>query len=760
MDILINHRKDKEGNKEFVKVLFLEKGNDIYLEVFKKDNFTSQEFAELVKSKIENGDIENVRICSDEPINTFLINQLTNRNIEKEPYQKIRPLKRNETSYQLTDDDFLVEKEMKKIEKRKELSLFLFKKYKKTLLVEQEFHLDKLINTNVNYLSSTVINSDNVIEYIKKTKLDENPQDYKILLRTSSSNGKKSKGTIQLKFFGEMIERYLSQKVETIGLESQLNYKNSTMRKSRFYLDKERDEYLQKLQHPENVVIFSDGSAKDQRQSSSFIIRYNGKEESRTYLFEENLKNYEEVALLKSLEYVFDKKLHNKKVFIISDYDHNVHILNGLKDGIINQTNNAFKNLYYKVFNAFKDNPLNCEFSAIKSHTDENEEFDFVYNKKVDKLAGQAILFQHFIPKECFMTADHLLSNNLTPLDLDTPGVRYKKDYIQRTENSEFGFLERNRAKKIANRNPIDSSTIVIVAKQVKGKKHIRFAFKHLSEGVSYFDLAVEKGISPKKVFSQFIDESIKNKNFSKSGLRIFYQGKEFKNMVRDEIEKRINENDSLFLSLKERHMISAVNFKDDPNHKKQIGQMSITAAHNAYINKNILKIKPTQKKPKKVIERHRTHDFKVDFSTDIFGEEKVFPAFNEFHSSDIYFFFNDHNQDKIKLTSIHNNEKKEQFLSKDKLFYEFNEILRNTDTKGTRNCMISTVDNKMKDEFLMTFKREVNLECNVVKILDKKYARDRLLILPHNEYEKHKEKLSWYKDIHPEKKKRQLKIK
>lgn len=748
MDILINYRRSEEDNKEFIKVLYMKNDKDIHLEVFKKDKFSQKEISELIKYRATNVGSSKINIFSDLPVDTYLIKNKTGIDVQKEEYQTIRQLKKNETSYDLTEEDFSFEHEINLIPKRKEISLFLFKKYKKILLIQQKYHYDKLIDSQVDYLDSTIINSENVNRYIKKTDLDKNTEDYQLFLRPSGSI---KKANLQLRFIGEVFEQLLNQKVELLDKTSQINYRNPIMKESHNELDKQREVYLKTLQNPENVVIFTDGSAREQLQSSSFIIRYNGKEDSRTYLFDENLKNYEEVALLKSLEYVFDKNLHNKKIFIISDYDKNVHILDDLKNKNINHTDEGFKNLYYKVFNDFKEKPLDFHFSAIKSHTNEDEDFDFVYNRNVDRLAGEAIMFQDFIPKECFMTEQDLFKNELRPLELDTPRKRYHEDYQNRVENSKLGFLERNKAKRISNRNPVSSSTFVIISKEVNQEKHVRFAFKHLSSGIKTLDISTGNRKDIRDSFRNFIDECIKDKNLNKSGLRFFYQNNEFQNMVKDEIEYRIDNNDPKFIQLKERHSIAEGNYNDSQLHKKHVGQMSVVASHNAHIKKNILKLKEKPKKSKAPLKQYQDHSFKVDFSHDIFGEEKIFPAFEKFHPHDVYFFFNKHKEDRIKLTYIQKQTKKDVFFNKDNMFFEFNELLRNMDSKGTRNCMISTIDKSMKDEFIATFNREANLDCNVVKILDKKYARNRLLILEQNEYQKYKADLPWHKDIHSE---------
>lgn len=757
MDIVLNYRENNLKKLEHLKIHYLKGDTDIFLESFNKESFSTENIIDLLSFKIGDLNIKNVTFCTDMPIDTDTIGGGLDSNVVFEPYKGIRKLKRSEENIDILNEDFLLEKKIQKIEKRKELSLFLFKKHKKILIVQQEFHFDQLKNTTVDYLDSNIVNSKNVVNYINKTKLNENSDDFKIMLRHYRFDKKKS---AIISSFSERIEAILKQKIDILDVGA-VNLKNPLMKLSRYYLDIERQEYIKKLMNPDNVVIFTDGSCRDSQQSSSFILRHNNTEISRTYLFDTNYKNYEEVAILKSLEYVYEQKLENKPVFIVSDYDQNSSLLKNLTNGSNPYQNEDYFNIYSNLLNKFNNKPLNYNLSFIKSHTDEIVDFDFIYNRKVDHLAGNAIRFQKFIPFEFVVTQSDLHKNNMNSVNLDDARVLYHEDQIDKIENNKLGSLETERALRLSRRNINDTGTIFVITKEVNREKHIRFVSKYLKNKNYFIDFTSNDPLEIQEKFSNFVNDTIQRNDFTKTGLRFFHFSNSSKELIRQEIENRIDNKDSLFTTLNSRKLLAEKNVDSDVLYQKITGTANIKNGFNYHINKNILKIDVVDKTKKKSEYKHfEDYKFKVDFSDNIYGEPRIFPAADDFSKNDIYFFFKKHDGNKIKLTYINKSEKKETLLSVNNTFQEFNEILRKLDGRGIRNCMISTTNEDMKNEFLATFNREANFDCNVVKVLHKKYPRNRLLIIPSGEYSKYQNDFSWYKKIHDDQKERKRKHK
>lgn len=729
MDIKISLRTDDNNEKEFCKIHFLKDNVDIYLSLYEKESFSSDELKYILKKKMEsfyNEDDFNIFIYSEKDFDQNIINELKddfNCEISYQNFKQLRKLERRESKIVLNNEDFKFEKNIDSLKNYKEVSLSLLKKYKKYLISINTYENGNLTNVVSNYIDSNNRTNEGIREFFDKHITEEDKTNYAFYIRPL----KKHKNYSQYKTLNDMMEVFLNQKVELFEDIGAFNQREEFSRSKILQLEKGRIEYLKKIQDPQNVVLFTDGGANLLNQASAYIILHDNKKIEQAYAFDKNYKNYEEVALLKGIEKIYSENLNNKFIYIISDYDQNLKLLEAIKNKDIEfAEDESYKNLYYKIFNLYHQNPIKFRFNAIKSHTEEKT-FDFELNRHVDYMAS--------IGLNCYIYTTEKERNNFKDLKNNSLKTFNHLELKERFKISKTLNDQKNKdyiTNQVLKMETKDVNDFVILSKNVKDEEHIRFLFKTKKSEKIIFDF---KNIDDNSFYlnlNQFILNV--SKNFGEKKLRCLVSHDSQKHQL-FKLFDHLKMEDKIISNLVNKNKIGIANFNSNQHYKTIIGNYNSINEFNEYINKNILKIKT--KKERQIEKRSQplyvNPIVQIDFK-DIIGSKNVFPANHHLSNKDLNVFFRKENET-INATIFFKNKKYEFVSTQSDYLLDFNKKLIEIDFNKARNIMISYNDNIIKEDLLQTFNREKNLTAVVVKILRKRFKDSNFLMINENEY-------------------------
>ncbi len=741
----------KENEKEILKLLYLKNGEEILLEKFGSLSFNNKELEDILKLKTSfvNEEINLSIISSDERLDSIVYPENIKK-IEKNKELSIRGKKRGDNELiNLNFEEFYDHKNEVIDKDRIELNIFLIKKYKKMFISVLEYKNNKLIDSDIYNLEKNILSDENIKSLLKEKDLSNRLKNTSVYLNNSSK-----KGISQTKILIELLEKNLLKRIDYRRVP-EIDNKGLIRSLERHKLNKERISYLKELENPKNVIVYTDGSGRFNNESASFIVKYMNNEINKTYLFGESFVEYEEIALLKSLEYLIDNNLMNKKIFIISDKDSNIDLINMLKlntDNKLDKTKN-YKNLFYKVKNKInRSKSLEINFSAIKSHSNEEKDIDFIYNAKVDQIAAETIYLRNFIGEDFVMNKNLLIANELKNIDLRVPRLLYKKDKEEKENDPTLGFLASKISKKVGNRkkNFKNTTTFFLISRIQNEQEHLRIGVKRKESQVIFSDTIIT---NDRQKITKDLNDFI-NKNISKNhtdAIRFFYSDEKYKGIVRNEISSRIKKEDNVFKLLANKKEIFEGCYLLEDSHSKIVGDYGFVSEFNKYLKENY------SNKKKSNLKKEDYNDFQektidINFKSDLFGNKDIFPAFDYLEKYDVYYFFEKTRTDNLKIIEFHKNKNREVITNEKNLIKDFNDLLKSKAFNIARNCIISVDSIETKNELIETFNKTKNLDCNVVKIIPKRFNKNHILIVEKNDYKNQIEGLKWFKELNHKK--------
>lgn len=767
MKILLKMHENVDKKNDLLTLAYYAKRkheNPFFIQRYKKEVFSEQDIVNILKLKTNH--LKNQKLDLEISKNMNIdISKLGNfENIEVLKENKVTEIKehRDPEIKTLTNND--INKEISHLNNENiiDMSCFLIKRLKKIFLSVKKYEKGNLVDTEILYFDNNIFNKENIESLLSKSKLINKEDSSKLYLRQPMN-----RTNVNLKILSEQMERILLKRVDFFE-ETPVGNKKLIEKTERIKLNKKRKSYLKELENPENVVIYTDGSNRFNCNSSAFILKHKNIEINRSYLFNHSFSEYEEVALLKSIEYVLNNNLLGKKIFIISDKEANQELIDLLisKKTVKIEDSKFYKNLFYKIKNKLNEiDYLDINFNSVKSHLNELKDIDFIYNAKVDEIAYNTIKYRNFISEDLKMTSSDLLRNELKAVDLVEPKRLYEIDKKEKLNDPILGFLVTEKSQRIASRNKRDKKTIslFINSKLINEKEHIRFTLK-IPEKANfiYYDFEINKDDDNiiYKHLSNFTEENIKE-NTKIEALRIFYDDERFKEIVRKDLANKITTRNTMFSLLAESHSIFEGCYNSEATYKTLAGDYRIVSEHNMFLKIDTPKKEKTRSDyrainsssvfPVKTVE--------IDLGEDAFGNKEIFPAFESLEKLDLYLFFEKTSNGNIKITKVHRNKEESLVVKPEERIQGLNQILKSKSFNIARNCIIITDNEETKEDIIATMNKEKNLDCNVVKIINKRFDLNKILIVEESKILPNINNLRWLKERKPQKQNTKRKI-
>lgn len=755
MKILLKMHENVDKKNDLLTLAYYAKRKHeepFFIQRYKKDVFSEQDIANILKLKTNHLKNQKLDLEISENMNID-ISKLDNfENIEVLKENKVTEIKdyRDPEIKTLTNEDIYKELSHLDNESIVDMSCFLVKRLKKVFLSVKKYEQGEIVNTEILYFNNNVFNRENVENLLSKSKLINKKDSSKLYLRQP-----RNRTNVNLKILNEQMERILLKRVDFFE-ETPVGSKKLIEKTERIKLNIKRKSYLKELEKPENVVIYTDGSNRFNCDSSAFILKHKGLEINRSYLFNHSFSEYEEIALLKSIEYVIDNNLLEKKIFIISDKETNQELIDLLttKKNVKIDDSKSYKNLFYRIKNKLNEtNYLDINFNSVKSHLNELKDIDFIYNAKVDEIAYNTIKYRKFISEDLKMTSSDLLRNDLKPVNLTEPKKRYEIDREEKLNDPTLGFLVTEKSQRVANRNKRDKKTIslFINSKTINEKEHVRFTLKTPEKGnFTYHDFEIQKD-DENAVYSHLSNFTKENiiENVDVEALRIFYDDDKFKEVVRKDLANKITTNNKMFNSLAKSHSIFEGCYNSEATYKKLAGDYRIVSEHNIFLKIDTPKKEKTRSDYKAInsssIFPEKTVE--IDLGEDTFGNKEIFPAFESLEKLDLYLFFERTSNGNIKITKSHRNNEESLVVKPEEKVQGLNQILKSRSFNIARNCIIVTDNKETKEDIVATMNKEKNLDCNVVKIINKRFDLNKILIVEESKILSKINELKWLKE-------------
>jgi hypothetical protein len=755
MKILLKMHENVDKKNDLLTLAYYAKRKHekpFFIQRYKKEVFSEQDIANILKLKTNHLKNQKLDLEISKNMNVDISKLGNFENIEVLKENKKTEIKehRDPEIKTLTNND--INKEISHLNNESiiDMSCFLIKRLKKIFLSVKKYEKGNLIDTEILYFDNNIFNKENIENLLSKSKLINKEDSSKLYLRQPMN-----RTNVNLKILSEQMERILLKRVDFFE-ETPVGNKKLIEKTERIKLNKKRKSYLKELENPENVVIYTDGSNRFNCNSSAFILKHKNIEINRSYLFNHSFSEYEEVALLKSIEYVLNNNLLGKKIFIISDKEANQELIDLLisKKTVKIDDSKFYKNLFYKIKNKLNEvDHLDINFNSVKSHLNELKDIDFIYNAKVDEIAYNTIKYRNFISEDLKMTSSDLLRNELKAVDLVEPKRLYEIDKKEKLNDPILGFLVTEKSQRIASRNKRDKKTIslFINSKLINEKEHIRFTLKIPEKGnFIYYDFEINKDDDNiiYKHLSDFTENNIKE-NTKIEALRIFYDDERFKEIVRKDLANKITTRNTMFSLLAESHSIFEGCYNSEATYKTLAGDYRIVSEHNMFLKIDTPKKEKTRSDyrainsssvfPVKTVE--------INLGEDAFGNKEIFPAFESLEKLDLYLFFEKTSNGNIKITKIHRNKEESLVVKPEEKIQGLNQILKSKSFNIARNCIIITDNEETKEDIVATMNKEKNLDCNVVKIINKRFDLNKILIVEESKILSKINELKWLKE-------------
>jgi hypothetical protein len=755
MKILLKMHENVDKKNDLLTLAYYAKRKHekpFFIQRYKKEVFSEQDIANILKLKTNHLKNQKLDLEISKNMNVDISKLGNFENIEVLKENKKTEIKehRDPEIKTLTNND--INKEISHLNNESiiDMSCFLIKRLKKIFLSVKKYEKGNLIDTEILYFDNNIFNKENIENLLSKSKLINKEDSSKLYLRQPMN-----RTNVNLKILSEQMERILLKRVDFFE-ETPVGNKKLIEKTERIKLNKKRKSYLKELENPENVVIYTDGSNRFNCNSSAFILKHKNIEINRSYLFNHSFSEYEEVALLKSIEYVLNNNLLGKKIFIISDKEANQELIDLLisKKTVKIDDSKFYKNLFYKIKNKLNEvDHLDINFNSVKSHLNELKDIDFIYNAKVDEIAYNTIKYRNFISEDLKMTSSDLLRNELKAVDLVEPKRLYEIDKKEKLNDPILGFLVTEKSQRIASRNKRDKKTIslFINSKLINEKEHIRFTLKIPEKGnFIYYDFEINKDDDNiiYKHLSDFTEDNIKE-NTKIEALRIFYDDERFKEIVRKDLANKITTRNTMFSLLAESHSIFEGCYNSEATYKTLAGDYRIVSEHNMFLKIDTPKKEKTRSDyrainsssvfPVKTVE--------INLGEDAFGNKEIFPAFESLEKLDLYLFFEKTSNGNIKITKIHRNKEESLVVKPEEKIQGLNQILKSKSFNIARNCIIITDNEETKEDIVATMNKEKNLDCNVVKIINKRFDLNKILIVEESKILSKINELKWLKE-------------
>lgn len=635
-----------------------------------------------------------------------------------------------------------------------EISYHNYKSLKKHV-----FNISYINNGEVNTFTHTSENQTFRHTYNELINLIGNvgDQNSQIIMRRSINNKANRMQSLALQ---EKIEFTMNRKV---NLEVDNPFYNQEVR---YKLEKntllrKREEKLKEYSDPNNICIFTDGSARDGRQSSAYIIK-RGENiiHKEAFLFAKDSPNifYEEIAFLKALEKLTEIE-NSGKIFIISDREDNIEILDGIYDRAEYTPIEQFDFLYKEVCKKIKESNVdNISFNALKSHTDANG-YDFEGNRDVDNEAGMVIVASEEVPKEHIFNIDDIKNNRLLGVDAKYYFEIHKKEQKKLKETSPYGMIMNKKNLSLSRRNKFSANILYVSVNKHNKKNYASILFSNkgktrIKDFFEYEDL---------QDYKRKLDNIINNISNNQLNNFVILSNNEKINEVNKDL---ICFNEEYESSKKLKALINMSNItahyiEENKIYKNHFSTSGVKALAKASFNSKVLGIKPKKqinKAPKvKKVEPNIIDDFEL-LEEHFEGNKSLFPLTEDYNKEYEYLFVKEKNGN-YNVNYVSKGFNISETINKnDDVMFEINRIFRKAPVTKNHKGFVLVADENIYNDFKKVTNDEDFFNCNVLKILKKKYREPKYLAINLNGLGEDVLKLKWFKDLNIKTEKKEIK--
>ena len=760
--------KIEKGDNETFSLLIKENNKSLINKKFKKENFTELDMFSILHLHLFSYQKE-IKNISFQGNMTNKIKGISNRlqGAFKIDIKSIDAVNFNNNKVQ--EVDFIPEEAINEIKyisrpNIQEISYFYYKSLKKHIFNISTFDKGKLLSNSILSSDSPLLFSEETFQgLIKALENDANGEDYSLTMKIRSD---KKYDKLLSTSIQEKLEFHLNKKVEIIQ-ENELNNKIISFFKKKDEIQQKRNETLKLMAQDNNTTLFTDGSSRYTYESSAYIIKNGEKYENDindSFLFDANTgAKYEEIALLKGLEKLSQKKLKGQ-LFIVSDREDNIHIINGLFSNLDFVPHPQIKNIYENVSKLIKNNDslanIKPTFIAVKSHTSQIG-YDFNGNRDVDKNAGLAIEVRD-LSESNINTLNEIENNTLKGIDVEKLYKEHKKIVQEIKKNDPFSIIKNKKNISFSRRGHFETNNIYLNTINKNGKDYCCILFSKNGKNIKR-DFFEYKSIGDYKSQLDLFLSVIPNNSFS--NLRFFSNTDELNQATQEFVVSDAELVNGKLKELINKKMICVHSILEDPIYKRGFQHAGMKSIFQSFYENKVLGVtkreqrnKRTEehrkraesklKKEKAIIDKNIIDDFSIS-NIHYQGSIDLIPRGHSLHNEHEYIFIKELPDEQINVTYILKNEyeKSIKVSLKDDYMTEINEILRNAPkTKSNKGLIVLTPNKELLNDFKKVINGEDFFNCNVLKILGKKYKDPKNLFIDASELPKDIYQLGWHK--------------